>query len=197
LGKLPEIHKIIDECWERPPVDVSPGWVILGAAQELRVQGQFKIARDMAGRASEWYCEKTDTTRYRFGLAEAYRYGEKWQAALTRFEALSAEYPDDLEYLGKVGILSARLGDEKRAREIFKTLEQIDRPYLFGEHTYWRACISSQLQEQALAVTLLRKALDQGLLMPNLKWSDIALEPLRDYQPFQELIRPKRRGRSG
>ena len=67
----------------------------------------------------------------------------------------------------------------------------MDRPYLFGEHTYWRACISSQLNDRAQAVALLREALDQGLLMPNLRWGEMALEPLRDYQPFQELIRPK------
>jgi hypothetical protein len=62
-------------------------------------------------------------------------------------------------------------------------------------HTFYRANIAALLGEKELAVRLLREAHTQGINFnlfhyhsePNV----MDLEPLYDYPPFQEFIRPK------
>ena len=113
----------------------------------------------------------------------------------------AAERPDDLtewpdvspmlEVHGQLGTLAARQGNWAEAERISAMLEALQRPYLFGEHTYWRARIAALLGEPDRAVALLRAAYAQGF-----KWwlslhSEPDLESLRDYPPFRELLRPK------
>jgi len=70
-------------------------------------------------------------------------------------------------------------------------LKNINRPYLFGNHTYWRACIAALLGESRQAVALLNEAFAQGQEFGVYIHSDMNLEPLRNYKPFQELLRLK------
>jgi serine/threonine protein kinase len=69
--------------------------------------------------------------------------------------------------------------------------KSLERPYLFGEHLYWRACIAAHLGEKERAVALLKEAFSQGRTYGVNLHRDINLEPLWDYQPFKELLRPK------
>ncbi len=41
------------------------------------------------------------------------------------------------------------------------------------------------------AVVLLRDAFNQGFYIPSFVHGDMDLDSLRDYPPFQELVRPK------
>jgi len=83
-----------------------------------------------------------------------------------------------------------RRGDIEEAQNIANQLKNNDELYLFGNHTYWRACIAALLREKDLAVRLLRKSLAQGRSYSDL-YPDMNLEPLWDFPPFKELIRPK------
>jgi serine/threonine protein kinase len=69
--------------------------------------------------------------------------------------------------------------------------KSLERPFLLGKHVYWRACIASLLGEKERAVALLREFFSQGRSYRVGLHRDIALEPLWDYQPFKELLRPK------
>jgi hypothetical protein len=106
-------------------------------------------------------------------------------------EELAAERPDNIDYKGYLGTLAARRGDREEALRISTELESIDRPYLFGSNTYWRARIASLLGDRERAVALLREAFAQGREYGVYLHRDMDLEPLRDYPPFQELLRPK------
>jgi len=75
--------------------------------------------------------------------------------------------------------------------EISGELAATDRPYLFGNHTYWRACIAAQLNEKERAVALLQESFNQGRPYGLFLHRDIDLEPLWDYPPFKEILRPK------
>jgi hypothetical protein len=74
----------------------------------------------------------------------------------------------------------------------------VDRPYLFGEQFYQRACITAQLGDKAKAVELLRDAIADGF-GGMYDWSGYAdcvhrskeLAPLRGYPPFETLMKPK------
>jgi class 3 adenylate cyclase/predicted Ser/Thr protein kinase len=92
--------------------------------------------------------------------------------------------------LSSLGILAARLGDTAKARSISSDLERMkDRYY---SRSYSRACIAAQLGDKEEAVTLLRDYLHN---YKYASWysirSDMDFEPLWDYPPFQELMRPK------
>jgi len=190
LGHIQDIRAVVDECWSMPNKYGNPGRVLCSAANELRVQNHFDVAHEFATRAVTWYQEQTNPAEWDY-YPDALRLAEQWTEARSLLEELTAEDPDEVEYLGKLGTVAVRSGDEALAREIRDTLEHLDRPYLNGEHLYWSACISSLLNEREQAVTLLSEAFEQGLVNPDFKWREMDLEPLRDYPPFQDLIRPR------
>ncbi|MFP4624796.1 MAG: hypothetical protein ACLFRX_11500, partial [Gemmatimonadota bacterium] len=67
----------------------------------------------------------------------------------------------------------------------------MDRPYLFGRHTYGRAVIEGLLGERQTAVTLLREALSRGLPYGTQLHSDPDLLNLRGFEPFDRLLHPE------
>jgi len=86
---------------------------------------------------------------------------------------------------------NARRGDREEAMKVSEELSKLERPFLLGKHVYWRACIAALLGEKERAVAFLREAFSQGLDYGVYLHRDIDLEPLWDYQPFKELLRPK------
>ena len=71
------------------------------------------------------------------------------------------------------------------------TLAELKRPYLFGRHSMWRARIRALLDEREVAVGLVREALSHGYPHTHRLHAELDFEALRDYPPFQELLRPK------
>ena len=95
-------------------------------------------------------------------------------------------------YLGYRGVIAARLGDGESARSYASQLELLQTPFAFQRATnqQWRADIAALLGEEEEAVRLLNQR------MTTVGWGawlhlDMDLEPLRDYPPFLELLRPK------
>ncbi len=164
-------------------------------ALELRARGHLEAYQEIAQRAVEWnrsqISKKEDSENHRYNFARALYLAEKWEESLILFEKLAAENPDNVEYKGYLGILAVRRGEKKRAQKISEELKNIERPYLFGEHTYWRACIASLLSDKQQAVTLLTEAFSQGRKYGAYLHNDMNLESLQDYPQFKELIKPK------
>jgi hypothetical protein len=78
-----------------------------------------------------------------------------------------------------------------RAGAIADSLGSLRRPWLHGEHLYWRAAIIGALGEHALAVQLLRQANHEGQAM--MSWHAAPpLAALRGFPQFEDLIRPRR-----
>ena len=96
------------------------------------------------------------------------------------------------EFMGRflLGTLAAWRGDREEALRISLQLEKMDIPYHFGGHTYWRARIAALLGEKELAVRLLREAHAQGLNFYGFH-NKMDFEPLNDYPPFVEFMKPK------
>jgi tetratricopeptide (TPR) repeat protein len=195
LGRVDEVNKIIDESLTITSQAGTPGGVMREAAQELRAHGHLEAYKEVAARAVDWYRDrlsvKETTERKRYDLADALYMAEQWEESQALIEELAAEKPNNIDYKGYLGTLAARRGDREEALRIAIELKHIDRPYLFGNHTYWRACIASLLGEREDALALLREAFAQGLDYGVYLHRDMDLEPLRDYPPFQELLRPK------
>lgn len=193
LNQIEEVKKVINECLSiaTSSSSLDPGSIMCVAAAELRVHGHKEEAQEIAERAVVWYQSRL-TGGYRYSLARSFYLAEHWQEAETIFEVLSAENPGNIDYIGYLGTLAARRGDRERALRISKELKRIERPYLFGSHTFWRACITTLLGERERAVALLRESFAQGRDYDVYLHNDMNLEPLRDYEPFEELLRPKR-----
>ncbi|MFQ5689900.1 MAG: type IV pilus biogenesis/stability protein PilW [Gemmatimonadota bacterium] len=111
------------------------------------------------------------------------------------FEELHAEDPTMYSFQSYLGMLAARLGERAEAGR-FDAMLAADGPswnvYDAASRIYWRGCIAALLGERERAVSLLREALAAGL-----PWTLDSihggpdLEPLRDYQPYRELVRLK------
>jgi DNA-binding SARP family transcriptional activator/TolB-like protein len=172
-------------------------------ALELRAHGHTEAAEQLFSRSLEAYLalpSEEQATRL-VGLATAYNLAGRWAEAEQVLRSYAAERPDNLaewpnispmlEVHGQLGTLAARQGKRAEAEQISAMLEALERPYLFGEHTYWRARIAALLGERDEALALLRAAYAQGF-----KWwlplhSEPDLESLRDHPAFRELLRPK------
>jgi len=188
LGKVDELHKVIDQSKSIEPSAGDVGSVMLTASLALRAHGNKTEALVIAEQAVQWYNEH-DTVNGS-GLAEAYYLAERWDEAYVLYEELSAENPDNISYQGGLGTLAARKGNEEVARRIASELQDTDQKYLFGWHTYLRARIHALLGEHAVAVHLIQESFKQGRSFGVYIHHDIDFEPLRDYPPFQDLLKP-------
>ena len=98
---------------------------------------------------------------------------------------MQSENLSDTTYtLSRLAVVSARQGDREEALRISQLLE--DEDFTFG----WRASIAAVLGDRERAVALLREQLTCCGRYYNLH-KIYEYEPLWDYPPFQELIRPK------
>jgi predicted Zn-dependent protease len=164
-------------------------------ALELRAHGHPEAAHEILDRALAWResqpPEDTGSASHRYDLATTLYTMERCDEAEPLIRDLAAEFPDDVRYLGYVGALAARRGDRETALAISEELAAIDRPYLFGYHTRWRARIAAVLGEHERAVALLREAFSQGSAYELGLHREIDFEPLRDDRSFEEFLRPK------
>jgi serine/threonine protein kinase/tetratricopeptide (TPR) repeat protein len=195
LGRIEEVKKVIDESLLSRSSIGTAGRVMLSAASELRLRGYQEAFRDTAGRAVEWYrgraAGKEASEEQRYDLAVALYVSEQWEEAGALIEKLRSEKPDDIDYLGYGGALAARRGDKEEALRISEELKRIDRPYTFGAQTYWRARIAALLGMKEEAVELLRQSFAQGNYYSVFIIQEADLDPLRDFAPFRELMKPK------
>jgi serine/threonine protein kinase/tetratricopeptide (TPR) repeat protein len=195
LGKTDEVRKVIEECLSMESTGGTPGDVMMEAALELYAHGDKDASREILAGTIEWFENRPEdekkTEDYQISLADTFYFSGQWEDAKRIIETLAAEYPDNIDYKGFLGVLAARREDRAEAIEISDELAAIDQPFLFGNHTYWRACIASLLGEKERALTLLKEAFNQGRTYGISLHRDINLESLRDYPPFIEFLRPK------
>jgi len=200
MGRFEEMDRIVEESLTVSVRGSTWGFSHTFTARELRAHGFRERSLELAERVVEWYRERPDEIhRSPFGPAGGYaaalNVAERWHEAREVAEQLAQDSPENPEYLGLLGVLEARIGRNDEARKIATgllssedELSIVERSY---ERSYWRACISAQLGQLDEAMRLLERALSEGGRFDDEPHRDINLEPLWDYPPFQELIRPK------
>ncbi|MGB2955683.1 MAG: hypothetical protein WBB64_06905, partial [Anaerolineales bacterium] len=208
LGKIEKVKSIIEKSHALSSRDIDPGGIMFSAAKELREHGHLSAYKEIANQAVDWYEDRLledATNLMRLNVAEALYVAERWDEAQLLFEELAKEFldigswqgyrgnpPDIITCQGYLATLAARKGDREKALQISEELKNLDHPYLFGRHTQWRARIASLLGEREEAFSLLRESLMQGRCYGVALLRDMDFEPLRDYKPFQDLLKPKR-----
>jgi DNA-binding SARP family transcriptional activator len=196
LGRVEEVNTLLDDLTALPEQGLNQGEIILGIALDQRRLGHIDAAQTTVDRAIRWFDARLPETKssaaWRWSYAWALYIADRRDEAYSVATSLSEEFPEDLQYRGFVGVLAACRGDQEEAQQISQWLESLDRPYLRGNHTMWRSRIAGTLGDGENAVALFRQAVAQGMSYPGAwNFSSIPFEPLRDYPPWQELIRPK------
>jgi tetratricopeptide (TPR) repeat protein len=195
LERFDELNELFDNMHLLPPVEGLPaGDMMRWTVNDLRGHGHHAAAQQVNTRAIEWFETQppeqaaTEIHRYYFGIV--LYLARRWAEATRVFETLTHDFPENLNYRGYLGVLAARRGDPDRAMQIAEELQSVDRAYLFGLHTWWRARIQSVLGDFERAVALLREAGAQGHVED---WHTpvIDFESLQGYPPFRELTRLK------
>ncbi len=91
---------------------------------------------------------------------------------------------------GYLGLTLARRGNVQRARAIADSLGAIQRKWLFGENTLWRASLYAELGDHDDAVALLGRAYHEGMGKQHAHFLT-QLRALHGYPPFEAFIRPR------
>jgi tetratricopeptide (TPR) repeat protein len=199
LGRLDGVQLLWEEAAEHPGDNVSPPRALLDLVGQLCAYGPPDEAAVALERTLRWFEQRPLGERSRFGHrlwhAQALYLARRWDEAEGAYQALAEQSPGNVQIQGALGALAARRGHREEAQRVSLQLENMDWPYLFGVHTFNRALIAAALGERDHAVALLREAYAQGHPNPrNGEWMGreaIDFESLRDYPPFQELMRPK------
>ncbi len=190
-GKTGEIDKVIEKCLSVTAKESSEGEVIMEAALELSAHGYPQEAQKYFTLAIEWYRnhpEGEDALEY---LGDALYHAGNYEEAQQIFQKLAAEFPDNPEFIGYLGVITARMGDKEKADKYAEELRHLSGRYLFGRHTFWRARMAALLNEPEKAVSLLNESFAQGNRFGIYIHQTIDFETLKEFAPFQELISKK------
>jgi tetratricopeptide (TPR) repeat protein len=195
LGRVDDLQKVVDRTLAMPATTGNAGEVLEEAARALRTHGHRNASLALAGRAVDWLrarpSEVAATTDHQFALGRALSLAERWDEAEQIYTTLAAEIPGAPHFIGLAGVSAARRGNAARARAALQELEGRPDPQVLGRHTFWRARLAAVLGERERAVDLLRAALAQGLVFSLGIHDAPEFDSLREYPPFQELVRPK------
>ena len=194
LGRIQELEAVFQAAWTvGRHQSTHPTGVMANALLELRAHGRKADAQRIGARlAAELRVGSPERIkRVRMELAVTLLHLDQDSEALAILQTLTAEDPANLEAKGCLGGLLARLGRVGEARKIEAELAGLTRPYLYGQHTFWRACIAAQLGEKDRAVELLREAFSQGYPFSLELHRELYLEPIRGYSHYETLVKPK------
>lgn len=189
LGRMRELERLAEREIE---LTAAPEDLLLNAGLELRAHGQTRAGDEFVRRSLEKRTIRSwQLGRPRLIRAKAhYILGEHDEAErLTR--AHLSEFPESLDAQGLLGVIAAARGDEDEALAMSRRLKTLDRAYVRGVPTWWRARIAAVLGRPDDAVQLIEQAWSEGMYL----WRSVHVEPdldsLRTYPPFVEFITPK------
>lgn len=193
LGRTDAVRERLAEANHMAPRGSwDEGRLLRLIAGELRAHGQPDAAEEVVTRAVRWYAgrpaEERSSLRHRLGYLKALLLSDRLSEAEQVLTDLRTAHPDRLDVLGITGVLAARQGDRTRAHEASSQLVARRGPYQNGAVDYWRAAIAAWSGEEARALTLLRRAFEQGRGRGNQLHPDPFLEPLWSLPAFRTAV---------
>jgi serine/threonine protein kinase len=188
LNRVNELRPLLDRA-----ITMSSVPTLEWTAEELRVHGHAAEARAVASELADWVharpIQEAQTVVMRSALARALYAAERWNEARALVDSLVQRYPESIGLLGLRGRIAARLGDSTTAQAASNAL-------LAAAHSsretnaLTRAKIAALLGQRDIAIRLLRDAVAQGEMQALRMREDSDLLGLRDYPPFETLVRP-------
>ncbi|HEX9756146.1 MAG TPA: hypothetical protein VGA42_10595 [Gemmatimonadales bacterium] len=98
---------------------------------------------------------------------------------------------DDLILRGEIGVVAALQGDLRTVEDMDRRLRELDRPFLNGLNTEYRARMAALLGRKEDAFRLLQQATTEGYGFGLERHQAFEYLSLRGYPPFDEFMRPK------
>ena len=188
LGRIDDTRPLLDRA-----ITMSSISTLEWTTEELRVHGYTKQARDVALELAEWIrarpTQEAQTVAMRSALARSLYAADRWDEARALVDTLVGRFPESVGLLGLRGRIAARLGDRETAQATSNAL-------LAAAHSsretnaLSRAKIAALLGQRDVAIRLLRDAVAQGEMQPMRMREDPDLLGLRDYPPFETLVKP-------
>jgi TolB-like protein len=199
VGRLDEVDGVVARATQASLQNGSAGTVMIGATRELAAHGHKEASSAMALRAAAWFRQRISTAApdqaaaLRAPLAASLLFAGGCAEAVRIRRDLAREKPDDLAALGDYGVTLALCGRPRaEARKIADALARVDRPFVRGRHHFERGRVLAALGDREGAMAALEAAFAQGQRWSGLEMHlDSAFQPLRDYPPFIELMKPK------
>ena len=152
MGRLDELKGSVDRSLAIPATTGTAGDVLEEAALELRAHGHRQASLEYAGRAVDWWRERSAAgvaaAANRAALGRALYLAGRWDEAEREFTVLAAESPGQPDYIGYLGACAAGRGDAARASEASRILQEHSDPDLPGYRTLWRARLAAVLGER-------------------------------------------------
>jgi TolB-like protein len=187
LDRFEEAYGLLEEVEkaEGPGAFGPFYWV----AADLLRHGYDAEGREVAHRAVSWLRSR-DPESLKGEIAVALLLAGRPEEALPLIREVATQNPDIPEVRGLLGIALARTGDRPGAEAEARWLEELDLPYSDGYETELRASIAANLDQNDMAVRLLRQAIQEGLSFEYLHCQPL-LAPLWGYEPFEQVIAPR------
>jgi hypothetical protein len=208
LGHLQDVRGGVEALATMGVEDIDAVARMRGLGLELRYHGHPEDGTWALSRAAELFerglVEDATGVDARFAHATILYHLEDWDAAWRELRALETlagaeEIADttEIEIAGYLGLTAARIGDAESVAHYEAWLRERDRTvkYLFGLAKGYLARIAAVQGRREQAVGTLRQAFKEGLEQwaewpAKLHWR-FDFEGIADYEPYQELIRPK------
>lgn len=193
LGRVDALERRLKELEGRPPAygrALEPA-ARLAAVAELRAHGFAAAAQDLGDRILDTASPAAEPAHQLMEVELFYELG-RWKEAERVLQGVSSD-PTGFRTPALTALLAARQGDLATARRIDASLAAIDRPYLFGEPTFWRARIAAVLGDDRGALDLLRQSFREGRGGQGWFVLHVArdFDGLRGQEEFQDLVRPR------
>jgi tetratricopeptide (TPR) repeat protein len=194
LGRIKELRSVLDAIEVAPDIPRVRNTMVR-IVEVLRSNGHEQAAREVLERSIRWFENRPpgeqEGDNHRVWYAGVLFLAGQLNEAQRVCDGLVADFPDNFIYRGLRGVVSASLGDTAQAITDSEWLAALDRRSLLGEQTYYRGAIAGALGHREDALSLLRQSFSEG----EWHWwpvrSRVETQSLRDYGPFQELMRPK------
>jgi len=171
------------------------GDVMRKGALEFRVHGDRTLADETIQRSLAWFRslqgDEAALEANRYGLARALYVAGRYDESQELFDVLLRERPDSIGYVGYLAAVEARRGNREVALRIAASLADMQRPYLFGEITFWHARIAAILGDYEAAVEYLHQADAEGRRFDAGDEFNVDLQELGGYQPYHDWAAPR------
>jgi tRNA A-37 threonylcarbamoyl transferase component Bud32/tetratricopeptide (TPR) repeat protein len=200
LGRIEEVEQKIEELATLAPTGFTAGAAILRVGMSLRQHGHGEAAARILDRTIRWHeaLPGSQTAKIRNRMSNGYSlyYAGRWEEARTVLEPLKEEMGADAGFLGVMGRIAVRTGDQDSLDRYLGTLRSLDASTALnrGKPKLELAQIQALRDDREGALTLLRQAVAEGagrrvFLHPSMIAYDFA--GMADYEPYLEFIRPK------
>jgi tetratricopeptide (TPR) repeat protein/TolB-like protein len=169
-------------------------WLALLAARELRAHGHRAASQALFTRVAQLprpaESNRDELLTHALALYEA----GQLAAARSAYQALGASGAD-LEVVGRLGAIAARMSDTAAVLRTDDRLALWHAPFSYGAPTYWRAHIMALSGRRPEALAMLRSAIAAGYRPYDLGVITLHDEgdfaALWDDPGFRELVRPR------